>query len=161
MTNDERQEKLKKLEDAACVARGHVIHRVIEMEMLINFYLAQHFAKDEQRAAELRSLLFCTERMEYSAKVEIFCILLERHNLEFFNSIPKLRNHLLKIGEIRNHMAHLHLNILDEGLTKEDIIGFAKWRKDKIEIKNYSYKNINDLITDLYTLTEAFGTLIK
>lgn len=53
--------------DKVAKSRGLLINEIIRLERLMDMYLAIQFNSEEDKARELMELIFCTERMTFSA----------------------------------------------------------------------------------------------
>jgi hypothetical protein len=160
MTDEEFLKRYSALESDACQARGHIIHRVTHLEMSINIFLANYFAKNADISNELLSYLFCTNRITFENKNQIFYLVVEKHYPDFVKARPNFKDELGKIAKIRNEFAHSFIDVTDSGIMKKDIVALAKWKGDKVLINNYTKKQINEFIDFLYSYTEDVQKLI-
>jgi hydrogenase maturation factor HypF (carbamoyltransferase family) len=161
MNYEDYGKKVNSLELDACQARGHIIHRVAELEMLINFFLSQHFAKDNDTSNELLSFIFCTNRMTFEYKTQVFGLIIDKHYPDFQKIKPKFKKDLQNIAEIRNHFAHLYIDITDTGLDKKDTIPLVIWKGGKYGAKDYTKDEVNKIIDEIYDYSHEIGKLIE
>lgn len=159
--DDAFRKKWHERETTASIARGLVINAAVHLEMAINVYLSRYFAKNDTVREEIMASLFCTNRITFESKVQIFCFLINKYDNEFKIAKPKYAKDLKDIIERRNHFAHLTLDLTDEGFDKTDNIGLGKFSKDIVQVHNYSFEGIDKLLMIIYEYTEEVGKLIK
>lgn len=112
--------------------RGIIIDNQITVERIIDFYLSKTLSKDEQTEIELRDWVF-TERIAFEPKLQIFKLVVSKHNPEFEVNNKDYWKALNSIMQIRNIMAHWLLindNTSIDLYEKQKTFSFAKFKND-------------------------------
>ena len=141
--------------------RGLVINDSIFLERSVDRVIANHYCDNEEKRNELLEWLLSTDRIIFSNKVQLFRLILERHNKEFIKKHPDIFKDIISVIEERNILAHYQLDTSAEGINKidenkfvllkyktspEEIV-FDRYRKDKIlKLIAKCIKDINELL---------------
>jgi hypothetical protein len=122
---------IKKLQQAGYLYRGQIINDLIYLERLIDEAISRHFCEDLQRKKELMELILSNERIGFYNKVQVFEYIFKTHRPEFVNANPNIFSDIKKLIDERNIVAHYLLDTSEAG-KKEYInngkIGFVKFR---------------------------------
>ena len=114
---------LSEYSDKAMQIRGALINEAISLERMIDYFIACHLCKTENKRQEFCELILGTERMAFGAKKQVFEALRDKYNKsdkekKLTNSISKNLKNILKR---RNVFAHIQLS-----MRIEDAIHFKK-----------------------------------
>ena len=74
-----------KFVELICEMRGKVIQNCIELEMVMDAYIAEHFCDTESKIVELASIVLAP-RIQWREKLAIFTVLIEKYNTSFNES---------------------------------------------------------------------------
>jgi hypothetical protein len=150
-----------RLLDAIYNIRGRVIQRAVEIESVIDIYIAEHFTKDPDKLHEFVSLI--TSRTTFDNKLQMFKFLVDKHNKDFVGGFRTYHNEIKKAMEWRNVIAHypvpFNKNSI-EAFDKERIVLFVKLKSTSgfIEI---SEDFINKLLGEMMELFNRLKILIS
>jgi hypothetical protein len=134
---DDFQRNYENYSTLAFQRRGIIVNETILLERLIDYYIADHFCKDDEKRAELMETIICTNRMIFENKIQVLKFLLEKHNKKVIDEHPKMIKDILEIIiPERNIFAHYWL------VTTEEISGWVTTNKT-VFIK---YKNATEYI---------------
>jgi len=121
MTQEER------IYDAVYNIRGRVIQWAVQIESIIDLYIAESFISDENKIIEFVSLF--GSRIPFMEKLNIFRHIVDTSRPDFGQAIPNYFNDLKGINEFRNIVAHLPVpfsqNEMDD-FDNKGIVTFAK-----------------------------------
>ena len=120
--------------------RGRVIHACIDIEFMIDGYIAEHFCNTQDKVDELASLILMP-RVSWNDKVEIFSVLIEKYNKQFNTSYPDYKKDIIDLIEKRNQFAHFPSNNTIEGIRHFDKTGNIQFLK----FKNFKEKVTKDI----------------
>jgi hypothetical protein len=126
--------------------RGEVINQTIQLERVMDAFIASHFCSDETKRTELMILILCTERITFENKRQVLKWIVENHEKGLIEVHAKLFKNLQEIGEFRNLLAHTYLdieNFVDN--VKSAKIALKKY-KNQIDIIKLTEKEINEKI---------------
>jgi hypothetical protein len=151
-----------KIQEASYKIRGHVLQRAVELESLIDIYIAEHFTKDEIKIVELISLLLAP-RITLDNKAQVFIYLIDKYNPDFKKANPKYANVLKKIIEERNVFAHYPVDFSDEALAayeRDATIIFVKL-KNSSEYKDAEGEKIASLAGNKHIKEDSLNKLLR
>ena len=124
-----------KLIKSATEIRGNFIQECVDLEMIMDTYIAKHFCQDDSKVYELAALILAP-RIQWREKLEIFRVLIGKYNLDFADKYKNYYSEINSIIEHRNYFAHLPVDFTDDGISlfEKGIIRFLRF-------KNYNYDN--------------------
>ena len=162
----------QKYVDLISEIRGKVIQTCIDLEMIMDAYIAEHFCETEEKVAELASLVL-VPRVQWREKLAIFTVLIERYNQSFKTEFPDFDKDIINAIEHRNVFAHLPADITNKGyklFQDKGIVAFFRFKNTKMpktkEIVNmrspsYTNEEVNSLLRGIHTYTVAIKKLLK
>ncbi len=130
--------------------RGAIINDAIMVERLIDFYISNLYGETKEKATELRDWVF-TERISFESKIQLFALVIDKHNSKFKKDNPDFLKELIHIVEQRNIFAHYLCFSDDEAMElfhKNGSLTFGKYKNDAKEIiyTTDQLKRVSDLI---------------
>jgi hypothetical protein len=155
-----------------CELRGKVIQTCIDLEMIMDAYIAEHFCESESKVAELASIVL-VPRVQWREKLAIFTVLIERYNQSFKDEFPDFDKDIINTIEHRNVFAHLPADVTSKGyklFLENGIVAFFKFKntkmpktKEVVYMRSPSYTNekINGILKGIHTYTVAIKKLLK
>lgn len=166
MTNNK---KTTDLINKSILWRGQLLHQVSLLEMGINMYLAYYFCgENEEKFIKIQTLIFGDERMNLSAKQQVFFAIASANDTEWYESYIPIRpkqekkkaytmnTDMVWAIEQRNIFAHRMLDV-DAFITfKEREEGTVRFIRMKNEIEPIDYKQ-----SDFDLLMETIFNLAK
>jgi hypothetical protein len=144
---------LEDLVKNAADMRGAVINDTILLERYIDEFIARYFSSTESKKVELMEMVFCTNKMTYIGKMELFVEILIKTKSPLLPSEPKkgeggkkkFLQDLKDIGSIRNIFAHHMLDTSDEGVNvwiNETTFRFIRFDKQSTP-ESYNQDRLN------------------
>lgn len=92
--------------------RGIIISAAIEIELLIDVYVTEHFAKSGELNTELYCLILAP-RVSAMEKMEVFKYLVNKYSQSFIKSNPINFNEIANLYSERNIFAHYPVDLSD------------------------------------------------
>src|SRR5665647_1756247 len=146
--------------------RGTVLTACINLEIIIDLYIAEKICDTKDKINEMTSLIL-TPRVSLREKLEIFKVLIAKYNPEFKDKKGNFYNDLKNIIEHRNVFAHLPASVSDEGLDEYNNKGnfmFYKFKNFTDEAtKEIGYSRVpiytNDSIDEILSACNTYITL--
>ena len=146
---EERERIEAMISIAAYDIRGRILQKAVEIESIINIYIAEHFTKDEAKNEELICLIL-SPRVTFENKIQIFKYLIDKYNPEFKNANKQYSKDLTDLCEERNIFAHYPVEFSQQSLknyTDHSVVTFVK-------LKNVSHEG-NASLVNRRELSEA------
>jgi hypothetical protein len=131
--------------------RGYVLQRAIEIESLLDVYIAEYFTQDEAKVHQLVSLLLAP-RMSFMNKFDVFTYLVDIKNPEFRTNFPKFPTQLKLIIEERNVFAHYPADFSPhavETFKERGVIKFVKLKNSK----NHGLTGVREIAEETINIT--------
>jgi hypothetical protein len=155
-------EKLFSMEEDAVKMRGIILGGTIEVERLIDQYLAKYFCPTFEKVNELMELLLCTDRVALDAKRQIFVVILKKHNTDFLLKNPTFLKRLDDLIPHRNIFAHAELMTNHENVEQhKEKISFKRYANGKVITREYTQKVILALEKDMLFLQRKIIMLLQ
>lgn len=145
----------------AGIFRGYFINHVSYIEKIIEFHVASHFCRDNERAKEMVDLLTGDRFVSFESKRTSFENILKRHHFELYKSSKEYFAKLTTIQNNRNRLAHLIVFSAEEAIEKyrtDKVIGFIKFGVDTKPIW-YDDKQKKELLEMLEDIAEWLKTI--
>ena len=143
--------------------RGDLIASVINLESVMNLFLARHFCgHSEEKITESIEMIFSTTKLTLDNKREIILGIMQKHFVDK-KYTQALNKSLQKIIECRNIFAHHEYDGSDKAKTffrKEKTIQFIKYKNAKI-YEPFTTNQISDIKFDIHVTTERLMALIE
>ncbi len=111
-----RSEQEKQMLFLCYDARGQIMQQSIEMEKLIEYYIAGKFLEDENKKIEF-IITIIAPHVIFSKKIEIFIHLVEKYDSWFNDKYNGITGRLTSLRDERNRFAHWPLDFSDIALT--------------------------------------------
>ena len=89
--------------------RGRLMQLTIEIEKIVEYYIASKFIKEEDKITEL-IITIISPHIIFSKKIEIFCYLISAYDKWFIDKHTGINAALNTIKEERNRFAHWSLD---------------------------------------------------
>ena len=142
-------------------ARGQILNLFANLEVHIDFYIAQHFCKKEEDWLELMEQILST-KMTFDQKRVVLNYLLQTYNQEFYSANKGLHAELEKLNKIRNEFAHYPLDVTENGMkiSKEMKIPLVKF-SDKRNPVIYTLEKISEINERIVKTTDLILSLVK
>lgn len=168
----EKYEVNQEFVEIICEIRGKVVNSCIDLEMVMDGYIAQHFCETEDRIVEFASIVLAP-RVQWREKLAIFSVLIEKYNASFKVEYADFDKDIANIIEHRNVFAHLPADTREIGykLFKEQgLITFLKFKNSKMpntkqivytRIPSYKNDEINAILKGIHTYTIAIHKMLK
>jgi hypothetical protein len=135
--------------------RGRIIDGTIQVERLIDDYLAKYFCQSQRKSNELKELFFSTNSVVLDAKRSIFSVVIKRENPDFVKLNPKYLSRLDKFIPHRNIFAHAEIDTSSEAIANyKDEIVFFKYVNGEQKRHGYSTKKYIQLLQEVDYLTK-------
>jgi len=162
----------QKFVDAICGVRGRFIESCIQLETMMDAYIAQYFCDTNEKVSELVYIVLAP-RVSWREKLEIFKVLITRYNKKFVDDYGDFYTDILHIIEHRNVFAHFPADITPDGfkLFKEKgILPFFKFKNQKmpktkkivyIRYPTYTEKEFNFNLKGVYIYTVAIQKILR
>jgi hypothetical protein len=151
---------------------GKVLQTCIELETIMDAYIAEHFCQSEDKIVELASIVLAP-RVSWGDKLAIFSVLIEKYNKPFMNTYPDFNKDIQRIIEHRTVFAHYPANTTRIGVKlfkEEKIVAFYKFKNSRMpktkEIvynrqPSYTENEINLILKGITTYTIAIHNILK
>lgn len=153
----------KTLTKRASLLRGVVISAVIDIERLIDIYLADYFSVNQDKRHELLDLvLSASGGMAAEPKRVIFAALFMKHNRKFYEDNKDFFEHLTFIIKQRNILAHYLLDRSEHAVKRfkeTGDIGFVKFKKVR-ETTWFTNQETNELYNKLNTCLATMKEIV-
>ena len=152
--------------------RGKVLQSCIDLEMVMDTYISEHFCETPSKVFELISLLL-SPRVAWREKLIVFTIFIEKYNTDFLSEYPEFSKDITNIIEHRNVFAHLPADITSNGyklFTEKGIASFLKFKNAKLPKTNeivymrspsYTNEEINSILKGINTYTGAIQKMLR
>ena len=152
--------------------RGKVIQTCIDLETVMDGYIAEHFSEMEEKIIELASIVLAP-RVTWGEKLAIFTVLIEKYNHAFMEKYPEFDKDIKKIIEHRTVFAHYPADVTPQGfiLFKEKgKVAFFKFKNAKMPVTkeivyssqpSYTNEEINGILRGIHIYTQAIHKMIK
>ena len=131
-------------EDEANNVRGIILAGTIDVERMLDSFIADYFCGSIHRNKELLEWLLCSDRVTLDTKRQLFAKIVTTHysnDLKPFETTLKRLENLVKH---RNIFAHAELKISPD----EDLV-FIRYSSGKVTEKHYSKENIKEIRKDI------------
>ena len=143
--------------------RGEIIARTVNLERIIDTFIASYFCHEDKKRDELLLLILSTERITYENKRHVLKWICETYAKDLIKQYPTLFKDLQKIGEFRNILAHNHLDtdgFVQYETKQTTVINKYKSKKEVFEITEPIFKGWVELITKYHHILQNWdGTL--
>jgi hypothetical protein len=142
--------------------RGELISSVVLLEKWIDLYISHHFCSGK-KVWELMELIVATNRITFENKLQVFKVLLERHDKSFLDENKSIIKDVIKIIEVRNVFAHYIMfsgKSAIEKYTTASVMTFVKFKNDTT-YEEYSIKEVNKYIRQSTDYTAKLRVRIK
>ena len=116
--------------DLANLVRGTVLTACINLELIMDIYIAEQFCDSKDDVNELCSLII-TPRVPWREKLEIFKVLISKNSENFKIKNTNFYKDILNIIDHRNVFAHFPANISKAGLDEYNESGRMMFHKFK------------------------------
>ena len=133
--------------ELASKMRGDIINAAINLELVIDQYIANHFTLDTTKNKELKDLLIWETRMGLTRKSIILRHIITTHDTDLLKAQPTLLDDLQKIIECRNKLAHRYLDITRPSINKKNTDNKITFNQNKPLPIEYTIDQIKE-ITD-------------
>jgi len=152
--------------------RGKLLQTCIDLEMVMDSYIAEHFCESNAKVYELATLILAP-RIPWREKLAIFWVLIEKYNQEFKDEYPEFSNDIINVIEHRNVVAHLPADLTPNGFklfNEQGIVAFLKFKNSKmpvtkeiVYVRSPSYINeeINGILIGVHTYTSAIHKMLR
>lgn len=169
MDNNESDQKFI---DAICGVRGRFIESCIQLETMMDAYIAQHFCDTNEKVSELAYLVLAP-RVSWREKLEIFKVLITKYNKKFEEEYGDFFKDITHIIEHRNVFAHFPADITPDGFKlfkKTGILPFIKFKNQKmpktkkivyIRYPSYTEEEFNSNLKSIYIYTIAIQKMLR
>ena len=152
--------------------RGKLLQTCIDLEMVMDSYIAEHFCESDAKVYELATIVLAP-RIPWREKLAIFWVLIEKYNQAFKDEYPEFSNDIINTIEHRNVFAHLPADLTANGfkLFKEQgIVPFLKFKNSKMPITkeivyvrspSYTNQEINSILAGIHIYTSAIHKMLR
>ena len=140
---------------AAYDIRGRILQRAVEIESIINIYIAEHFTKDKPKNEELICLIL-SPRVTFENKIQIFKYLVDKYNPEFKESNKQYSKDLTVLCEERNVFAHYPVEFSQKALKNyvdHNVVTFVK-------LKNVNQSGNASLVNERHMSEESVNAIL-
>ena len=140
---------------AAYDIRGRILQKAVEIESIINIYIAEHFTKDKSKNEELICLIL-SPRVTFENKIQIFKYLVDQYNPEFKDANKQYSKDLIELCEERNVFAHYPVEFSQQSLkdyVDRNIVTFVK-------LKNVSREGNASLVNRRHMSEDAVNGIL-
>ena len=142
--------------DAVIQMRGSVLQLAVQLEMVIDVYIAEHFTKDVNLINEFICLIL-SPSVNLKEKLRVFVFLVNKYDPEFKQANPKFAKDLDSIIEQRNAFAHLPIDVSETAIQS--------YRQDAqlqlIRFKNFSESGETHFAKSFIYTEKAINNLIQ
>jgi hypothetical protein len=128
--------------------RGPIIERAVQIEQLIDIYIAAKFTNSLDSEDEFICLILANMNMQ--TKLKVFGYLMNKHNKDYTNSNPEFYNDLCISNSRRNAIAHYpaafdESSVLDFLLFNKFTLAKARHEKQSIpEFEMFERQHISE-----------------
>jgi hypothetical protein len=152
--------------------RGKVLQTCIELETVMDGYIAEYFCESEDKIIELASIVLAP-RIPWGEKLAIFSVLIEKYNRPFMDEYSDFNKDIQNIIEHRNVFAHFPANTTPSGVElfkKVGVVAFLKFKNSKMPVTkeivyarqpSYTNDEINLILKGIHTYTMAIHKMLK
>ena len=91
--------------------RGYIIDRVIQMELMLDDMLANHFCEKKEEYLSFKELIISKEFFTLHQKIKLFRDLGLHKQDKFKKQFVGLSGRLMEANEIRNKVAHVSIDL--------------------------------------------------
>ena len=155
--------RIEMLEHAAII-RGCVINAMTTTERIMDFYLAKHFCKDEDKSTELLNCVFATKYITFENKRLIFDYVTTTHKKEIKEKHLKgIHAHLERFNKERNNLAHHVMDFTKssrEHFISTQEVTFLKFEKSREKVR-YTKESAELIAKDIFKLGRNLKALFE
>lgn len=142
--------------------RGELISQMVMLEKWVDIYIAQYFCSGN-KVWELMELIIATDRISFESKVQVFKVLIKRHDADFASKNKNMVKEILQMIKVRNVFAHYIMFTGDSAVAKyiaEGKMTFVKF-KNETTYPEYSLSEINGYIEQAVNYTTILREHLK
>jgi hypothetical protein len=153
---------VKELRDLSVNIRGKFLDSTTYVEGLLSECLANYFCPDPKRRKVLFSEVLSSGSFTFSAKLKVLKAILKRELRSFGNEHPTLTKDLSDTMELRNKLAHAHLDTSFETIAKKgrrDCVRFISYNGGETEALEISRRNLDAKLVQVSRAMMALNTL--
>lgn len=148
--------------EAAVYERGLIISASINLENMMNIFLAEHFCQGNGKEMEIIETIFATRKYMFDVKRDTILGILEKKNPYIVDGKLLCKN-LQEIIAKRNIFAHYQVDLKEKSLQLFAETGTFTFIKvhNSIKYERFSPKDIEDLKELLISCSEIIRDLYK
>jgi hypothetical protein len=146
-TNKENKDKYADRLDQSYLVRGTIIAKVIELETMLDDYIALYFIPGGHTNIKFREFGYhFLSNMGLGIKRGIIVQILDSHYYGWREEFSLFENHMLQVIEARNRMAHHWLSPLNLGDNIDGITLVKNKGIDKYDFVPFSQNTVDELM---------------